>query len=413
MKKSITLLFGALIFAQPVQAQNLDALTPEQQKQMLTMLLQQQMGRALQAQGMAPQPMAQQAAPATLLPQRSDADLATAFKQLPTLTHGVQFERFRDGFAINGQRYIDPEGKITTYGFDAQSGDFTYLAETSPGEYVVKVGRALSNAEPITIATAQKQGMLWQVTTVTGKKFNGYRLIPSSRGFVIARDNTGFRYIPGNGTTNIIAPEAFSIAALQNGDIANTGYILLERTPTSNGTQGGNSLAGLFSAVQSLGATVGMNKKEDYALLNIQNSRLVPVNISLESKQVQVMSACKQKNYFIAKCAQMDSFESAFEPNGTRNMSHYFWRINWFNVPGRPILVSQEGGLGKVSATDLNSGKKVILFERALGIANFAATQEADGKINVTAQMGFSSESRQDVAALLDSLPNVAELAAN
>ena len=75
--------------------------------------------------------------------------------------------------------------------------------------------------------------------------------------------------------------------------------------------------------------------------------------------------------------------------------------------------MSQEGGLGKVSATDLNSGKKVILFERALGIASFAATQEADGKINVTAQMGFSSESRQDVAALLDSLPNVAELAAN
>ena len=56
MKTSITLLFAALMSAQPVQAQNLDALTPEQQKQMLTMLLQQQMGRALQAQGMAPQP---------------------------------------------------------------------------------------------------------------------------------------------------------------------------------------------------------------------------------------------------------------------------------------------------------------------------------------------------------------------
>lgn len=102
-----------------------------------------------------------------------------------TLTHGVQFERFRDGFAIDGQRYIDPEGKITSDGFDAQSGDLAYLAETRPGESLVKVGRALSNADPMTIATAQKQGALWQVTTVTGKKFNGDRLMPSSRGCVM------------------------------------------------------------------------------------------------------------------------------------------------------------------------------------------------------------------------------------
>ena len=409
MKKTIALFLAAgLLSALPLQAQDINNLTPEQQKQLLTLLLRQQLGGAQQQGAALPLPLA----PNNAVPQRTEASLAADFRQFPTLTQGVQFERFRDGFAINGQRYIDAEGKITSYAFDAQSGDFTYLAETHPGEFVLKAGRAMTQSEPITIATAQKQGMIWQVTAATGKKFTGYRLIPSSRGFVIARDNTGFRYVPGSGTTNIVAPEAFSIAALQNGDIANTGYILLERTPTSNGTQPGNSLGALFSAVQSLGSVVGVGKKEDYALLNMDNGRVVPVNISLESKQVQVMSACKQKNFLIAKCAQMESFESAFEPNGTRNMSHYFWRINWFNVPGRPVLVSQEGGLGKVIATDLNSGKKVMLFERALGIASFAAIQDANGKINVTAQMGFSSESRQDVLALLDSLPNVAETVA-
>lgn len=409
MKKTIALFLAAgLLTALPLQAQDINNLTPEQQKQLLTLLLKQQLGGAQQQGAAMPLPLAANNA----VPQRTEASLAADFRQFPTLTQGVQFERFRDGFAINGQRYIDAEGKITSYAFDAQSGDFTYLAETHPGEYVLKAGRAMTQSEPITIATAQKQGMIWQVTAATGKKFTGYRLIPSSRGFVIARDNTGFRYVPGSGTTNIVAPEAFSIAALQNGDIANTGYILLERTPTSNGTQPGNSLGALFSAVQSLSSVVGVGKKEDYALLNMDNGRVVPVNISLESKQVQVMSACKQKNFLIAKCAQMESFESAFEPNGTRNMSHYFWRINWFNVPGRPVLVSQEGGLGKVTATDLNSGKKVVLFERALGIASFAAIQDANGKINVTAQMGFSSESRQDVLALLDSLPNVAETVA-
>jgi hypothetical protein len=406
MKKTIGILLLSTAFASPLQAQNLDNLTPEQQKQLLQLLLLQQTAAQLNAQnGYAPQGTQTAAA----VSQRSDAELAAVFNTFPALAAGVQFERFRDGFSINGRRYIDPEGKIIAYGFDAQSGDFTYLAETSVGEYVLKSGRALASAEPVTIATARKQGLLWQVATVTGKKFAGNRLIPASRGFVIARDNTGFRFVPGSGTTSIAAPEAFTIAALQNGDIANTGYILLERTPASNGTQSGNSLGALFGAVKSLGSVIGVGKKEDYALLQIESNRVVPVNVSLEDKQVQLMSACRQRSMLIAQCEKMETYDSVFQPDGMRNMSHYFWRINWFNVPGRPILVSQEGGLSKVSATDLNSGKKVILFERALGIANFAATQHADGKISVTAQMGFSSETRDDVIALLDSLPDVSE----
>lgn len=420
MKKHIALLtLSTLCSTLPATAQNLDNLTPEQQKQLLQLLLLQQQAAQLNAQnGYAPQapaasaPLQQQPPQPAQLAQRSDADLAAAFAAFPALTQGVQFERFRDGFAVNGRRHIDPEGKITTYGFDAQSGDFTYLAETNPGEYVLKSGRALATAEPITIATARRQGVQWRVTTVTGKSFTGNRLIPSSRGFVIARDNTGFRFVPGRGTTNIVAPEAFTIAALQNGDIANTGYILLERTPEDNGSQSGNALGSLFNSVKSLGSVVGIGKKEDYALLNIESSRMVPVNVSLEDKQVQVMSACRQRNMLIAQCEKMDSYDSVFQANGTRNMSHYFWRINWFNVPGRPVLVSQEGGLSKVTATDLNSGKKVVLFERALGIASFAATQNANGKISVTAQMGFSSETRDDVVALLDTFPDVSQAAA-
>lgn len=58
---------------------------------------------------------------------------------------------------------------------------------------------------------------------------------------------------------------------------------------------------------------------------------------------------------------------------------------------------------------EIGAGKKVILFERAMGIAGFEASQALDGTINVTAQMGFSTEKRDDVAALLDSLPDVSE----
>lgn len=402
--KPLALIAATMLATLAVQAQEVDGLTPEQKQLLMNMLLK-------KAGALAPM-QSPQAASAAALSQRSEADLASEFKQWPTLKELVQFERYRDGFAMNGRRYIDPEGTITSYGIDTQTGDFTYIAETSSGQYLLKSGRAMMSGDPVAFATAQKQGATWTVNTVTGKKFVGSRLIPSSRGFVLARDNTGFRYIPGSGTTNIVAPDEFTIAALQSGDIASTGYILLERTPASNDTKAGNALGSLFSRIKSLGSSVGIGKKEDYALFNMETNRLVPVNISIDEKQVQVMSECRKQNAFYARCSRVDSFDSLFEADGSKNMSYYFWRIYWFNVPGRPILVSQEGGLSKISATDLNSGKKVILFERALGIAGFTAKQDLAGKISVTAQMGFSSESRDDVAALLDTLPDVAVKAA-
>ena len=39
---------------------------------------------------------------------------------------------------------------------------------------------------------------------------------------------------------------------------------------------------------------------------------------------------------------------------------------------------------------------------------SFSTVQHANGKISVTAQMGFSGETRDDVLALLDSLRDVA-----
>lgn len=331
----------------------------------------------------------------------SEADLEAIFARWKPLPTGVKFERFRDGFSIDGTRYVDPEGTIVSYGFDAQSGDFTYLVQSNVGQYVLKAGRASSPDEPIEIAHAERRGPQWAVTTKTGKKLAGSRLIPLARGFIVARDNTGFRYVPGKGTTPITAPEKFNIAALQGGSVSSTGYILLERLPENDPS------GGLFGTIQSLGATLGVSKKEDYALLNIDTRKLVPINISMEDKRVQVLSACHKRNAFINDCDRMDSFDSLFQPNGGKNMTHYFWRINWFNAGGRPIMVSQEGGLSKVTATDLNTGKKVILFERTLGIASFSAEQGTNGKISVSAQMGFSSEKKDDVATLLDTLPDM------
>lgn len=389
------LLASGLFVSAAGVAQPQPDLTPEQQLELLKLLL----GNQARA--------AAQNVPVPSATTKTEAELATVFEQWKPLDKGVVFERFRDGFSINGARHIDPEGAITAYGFDAQTGDFTYLSDTGVGQFVIKSGRAFNSADPVTIGTAERRGAMWTVTTATGKKFSGYRLIPLSRGFVVARENTGFRYIPGKGTTNIVASEQFAIAALQNGDISSTGYILLERIPSQDNAAKYGAVGELFSAVKALGNTLGVVKKEDYALLNIDTQQVVPINVSFEDKQVQFMSACRQRNYVFAECARMDSFESLFQPNGMKNMTHYFWRITWLNAQGRPILVSQEGGLSKVSATDLSSGKKVILFDRAMGISEFSVARKTDGKVSVTAQLGFSSETKDDVAALIDVLPAV------
>lgn len=338
----------------------------------------------------------------------SETDLAAAFGKWPTLSRGVKFERFRDGFAIDGTRYLDPEGAITAYGFDEQSGDFTYLAQISANEFILKSGRASSQSEPIEIGKAVRRNGLWAVTTASGKKLAGNRLIPLARGIIVARDNTGYRYVPGKGMTSFAAPEQFSIASLQSGNVSGTGYILLERNPEEQALASNS----LFGSIKALGSTLGIGKKEDYALLNMDSKKLFPINISIEDKRVQVLSVCRRQNILVSQCERMDSYESLFQPNGMHNMSHYFWRIRWFNAGGRPILVSQEGGLTKVIATDLESGKKMVLFERTMGIASFDVNQGTDGTISVSAQMGFSTEKKDNIVALLD-VSGVVEKEAN
>lgn len=407
-KKLVSVAMGCL-FGVVAWAQQGGQLSPEEQRMLLQLMLKQQgiTGGAVPSLSALPSQSltVPQAAPIPV--QISEVELQAVLDKWPTSAKGSVFARYRDGFSINGSRYVDPEGQITAYGFDGLTGDFTYMAQIQAGTYVIKSGRAYSGADPVLIATAEKRGGLWNVSTVTGKRLSGSRLLPSSRGFVVARDNTGFRYTPGKGTSNFVAPEDFLIAALQNGDIAQTGHVLLERNPAADSNAKLGAAGQLLNSFKSLGSSLGINRKDDYALLNIETGKLTPINISIEGKQVQLMSECRKRNSLINDCARMDSFESVFKPDGFRNMGHYFWRIHWFNTPSRPLLVSQEGGLGTITATDLNSGKKIILFERALGIASFDVQQRTDGTLDINAQMGLSEESKKDIVSLIDSSPGM------
>lgn len=405
-KKTISSLASCLLWCSVAWGQQSAQLSPDEQRLLLQLMLKQQgmVGSGALTSQPVQQPSTQGA---FAVPQMSEAELQTTFDQWGVPAQGVVFTRYRDGFSMNGVRHIDPEGHIVAYGFDGLTGDFTYLAQTQSGMYVIKSGRAHSGADPVMIATAEKRGLMWSVTTVTGKRLSGSRLLPSSRGFVVARDNTGFRYTPGKATSSFSAPEEFLIAAFQNGDIAQTGHILLERNPEKDNNSRLGAAGQLLNSFKSLGSSLGINRKDDYALMNIDTGKLTPINISIEGKQVQLMTECRRRNSLVSECARMESFESMYRPDGSRNLSHYFWRINWFNTPSRPLLVSQEGGLGTITATDLSSGKKVILFERTLGIASFDVQQRMDGKLDISAQMGLTQESKQDIAFLIDAQPAV------
>jgi hypothetical protein len=98
-----------------------------------------------------------------------------------------------------------------------------------------------------------------------------------------------------------------------------------------------------------------------------------------------------------------------FSKTGGRNIEHYFWRTNWFNTPQGPIAVALEGNMQDVTITDLNTGKRIVGFNRTLGIHDFDAAQVADGKVIVVAQLGFESKTIDDALTYMQTAQEVPE----
>ncbi len=327
----------------------------------------------------------------------SEAQLAQRFVGLPALASRVVIEGRRDGFAVDGSRYIDAEGEIVRYGFDASSGDVTYLAQTGPDSFVLKSVRVTTGHAPVTIATASRRNGLWQIDTVTGKTLRGWRLIPLARGVLVGRDNTGFAWVAGEGTKSFAAPESFDLAGFQNGDVAGTGYVLLERRREAPQGALGETLA----ALSALGNALGATRQEDYALYSMSTGQLHPLDIAADGKTTSVHSQCRQKNAVLRLCDRVDFVDSLYDQQGLPNFSHYFWRVSWYRTARGPIAIAQEAGLKHITVTDLATGQKAVAFTRMLGIAGFTSRQDANGRVSVVAQMGFDKQVLDDATSVL------------
>ena len=336
-------------------------------------------------------------------PSISEDALAKKIADLGPGKANAKVEAGRDGFKVDGVPFLDPEGTVHTYAFDGQSGDITYAIRSGDG-WVYKFMKAGMTADPVTIATGRMNPSSgWQVLTVTGKQLAGDTVAPVSRGLMVGRPGAAFRYEPGQGSKSSAIPDGWAMAQFQRGNVGGTRYILIERIDDSSN---GGSLGGLFSAVQKIGATVGLNKKEDYALLNLDTGKQYLLNIQVDGKLRTVMSNCRRRNAVVNECRSSNSFESLYAEMG-RNWGHYYWKANWYNTPTGPVAVTMENGVTDAFLLDLSSGKKVTAFHRGLGLTTLDSVQSPDGKLVVMADWMFETHRIDDALAHLRDNPDV------
>lgn len=337
--------------------------------------------------------------------QTGEDQLATQIARLPPKTGDLSVKQRREGFEVNGQPVLDAEGRIAMYSYDVVSGDITYAVET-PTNTVIKIMRAGSPMPSITIATAVKGEAGWSVQTVTGQRLAGPALSMMPRGLLVARPGAAFRYVPGQGVRNIAVPSGYVLTPIQRGNVGATGYLLLER---ENASGGGSELGQLFSSIKALGAGLGINKKEDYALYNIDTGATFLLNIGTEGRNVTVLSDCyrRKPNSIINECYRSQSFESLYDKTGERNTWHYYWRVHWLNTPQGPIAITMENGSKDIFIMDLTTGKKVVAFHRTLGINELDVTQKPAGAVQIDARLAFDRQSIPDASAFLAANPPV------
>lgn len=313
----------------------------------------------------------------------SEAQIGAQFAAFSSKNGPVDIEYRSDGFVVNGQVYVDPEGRISGCAYDVMTGDIGY-AVSGPSSVEIKLTRGGTSVQPLQIATAtQMPDGSWQVVTTSGKTMNGTGFAVLPDGVLVSRGTVAFCYTPGKGISNITVPKGYVLAAFQHGNVGTTGYVLLEKSYANQQAGQGDDLMG---DIRSLGSIVGIGKKEDYALMNTSTGQLYSFNVDVEGKQ-----------------------GSLFTRDNGRNMQHYFWRIYWLDTPSGPIAVSLEDGQRHVYITDLNTGKKVVAFSRSLGVSDLSVKQANDGTVSLSVRLGFDRGNVADASAFLQENKDVKE----
>jgi hypothetical protein len=356
---------------------------------------------AVQA-GITVPPMASNNAPNLPAPAAtsSEADLRTQLDALPQGAPIASFKLMRDGLLFNGQRYADSEGKAEQFSLDPGSALAAYVVPMGDTA-AVKITRLGSESTPLTIGRIARRsnGIVFQ--SATGKTLAGDLFFPLTDGVLVVRDSVGFRYTIGQAVKQIDFPSGWGPAPLQRGNASTTGWFLLERDATTEKKD-------VFASLKSLGELFGaVPARMDYGLFNLNDSRFLQFEVSNAGKSVASYSQChRTSNGWANLCDKMTTYDSIWNPDGSPNVSHYFWRMDWQQMQGKPIAVVMENGISNLNAYDLSGTKRVKLFERTLGINSWFMDLAEGGKFHIRTQLGFEKAEMQDVALEVESRPD-------
>lgn len=351
------------------------------------------MQQAMQRSAMAPAPSAQMPA----VTEATEAELEARIAGIPRGGEFYAIESRKDGFVVNGVPYIDPEGRIARYAVDPATGDAAYFAEITAGMGKLKWVHLSAPDAPVEFAAASKTPAGWSVSTASGKKINGDLLIVIPTGVLIGRPSAAFRYDPGKGIKNVAIPGGYMLAPLQRGAVGSTDTVLLEKEAADTPD---NPILGIG---KTLGRIVGA-KSEDYALYNLGTKQIIPLNVDAGGKNTHSYSQCRRKNAMVNVCDQMTTFESIYDPQGNRNMGHYYWRIHWLKTRAGSYAIVQENGLKEINLIDLATGNRVTAVERMLGISSFSSELTREGNLRISAKLGFEDRVIDAAEALFQQL---------
>ena len=331
----------------------------------------------------------------------SESDLRKILDALPPGQQLSSFSLMRDGLKFNGQRYADPEGMADRFALDPETSTAAYVVQVGAAANV-KIARLGPGAEPVTIGRLSKNGTRMVFQSLTGKTLSGDLFFPLTDGVLLVRDSVGFRYIVGEGTKQIDFPTGWSPAPLQRGNTSTTGWFLLERDTAEDKNNP-------FAIFKSIGEMAGaLPARMDYALFNLNDRKMVEFEISADGKSVASYSQCRRSsNGLVNLCDKMTTYDSIWRTDGSPNVGHYFWKVDWQRMQGKPIAIVMERSLGQLNGFDLTGSKKVNLFERAMGINSWSMEMGGEGKYRIHAQLAFEKFVIDDVALEIQNRPEM------
>jgi hypothetical protein len=364
------------------KAQGLGEMTPEQEAAMLRKF---RLMRGNLATNMTMMRMAAGAATAQSGPTPPAAPAAASPSAVVAKHDYAQPTSFSDpfgGFLVNGRSWVDPAGSpfafsvgggrlaYQNFAGNRATGDMTYVVRSGqPGHYLVRSANANSPVAPVTIGTLMETPSNgWEFTPTEGGAVAGQSFFMLDDGLLLARGDTVFRYRPGAGLQTIPLPPGFALFGNQRGDVGTTHYVAIFRAHGGSHT--------VFHEFKSI---AGKSEESDLAFFNIDTGHLIPLKRTVDDTLTGKM----------------------FDGYGNPISSYYLWSIYWYATPDGPLAVVFEHDANDVVAIDLANDHRATLFTRSLGITEFHATQNPDGRVAVEASWMFKKHEAPDVGAIL------------